>query len=159
MTSSGGGLWHPDSQPTQLMRRDIDRHSRRLKDVLLEDRLRKEFLGGVAKQDAKAVKALVSANAENALKTRPKGYDADHPDIDLLRLRNYTIGRKLNDSEVVGPHGLDRIAELLSCMKPFITYLNSVVMPDEPASASDDEDEEEDENQNDGESSDEEGSE
>lgn len=50
-----------------------------------------------------------------------QGYDADHPDIDLLRLRNYTIGRKLTEAEVVGDGGLDRIAELLGCMKPFVS--------------------------------------
>lgn len=54
------------------MRRDIDTRPRRLKDVLLDDGLRKEFLGGVAKNDAKAVKTFVSNNSENALKTRPK---------------------------------------------------------------------------------------
>jgi hypothetical protein len=54
------------------MRSDIDRHPRRLKDVLLLDGMRKEFLGGISNNDAKAVKAFVSANAENALKTRPK---------------------------------------------------------------------------------------
>ncbi len=40
--------------------------------MLLDERLRQEFLGSVGKSDAKAVKAFVSANAENALKTRPK---------------------------------------------------------------------------------------
>ena len=54
------------------MRRDIDRHPRRIKDVLLDDGLRKEFLKGAPKNDAKAVKAFVSSNAENALKTKPK---------------------------------------------------------------------------------------
>jgi hypothetical protein len=34
--------------------------------------MRREFLGNVAKNDAKAVKAFVSGNSENALKVRPK---------------------------------------------------------------------------------------
>ena len=50
-----------------------------------------------------------------------QGYDADHADIDLLRLRNYTVGRKLTDEEVVAPDSLDRIAHLLTCMKPFVS--------------------------------------
>ncbi|KAJ4369133.1 hypothetical protein N0V83_006217 [Neocucurbitaria cava] len=64
------------------------------------------------------------------------GYDLDHKDIDLLRLRNFTIGRRLLDYEVVGPKGLDRVAELILDMVPFITYLNSVCMPDEDTSSS-----------------------
>ena len=72
-----------------------------------------------------------------------KGYEADNPNIDLLRLRNYTIGKKLKDDEVLGSGGLDRIAELIGILTPFVSYLNSVVMPDEDPSSDDDEEEEE----------------
>ena len=54
------------------MRRDIDRNPQRIKKVLMEDGLRSTFLKGVPKQEAKAVKAFVASNAENALKTKPK---------------------------------------------------------------------------------------
>ena len=54
------------------MRNDIDRRSRRIKDVLMNSALQKEFLGGATKSDAKAVKAFVAGNSENALKTKPK---------------------------------------------------------------------------------------
>ena len=73
-----------------------------------------------------------------------KGYEADNPNIDLLRLRNYTIGHKLKDDEVLGQGGLGRIAQLIGILTPFVTYLNSVIMPDEDAS-SDEEDEQEEE--------------
>ncbi|QIW94556.1 hypothetical protein AMS68_000074 [Peltaster fructicola] len=145
----GGGIWHPDAAPLAALRQRVDRNSRELKDVLLNNDLRKEFLKGAPKNDAKVVKAFVASNAENALKTKPKGFDADHADIDLLRLRNYTIGRKLAQDELIGEGGLNRVAELLACLRPFITYLNSVVMPDEdasdgPAEASEDDGEDDD---------------
>ncbi|EME49195.1 hypothetical protein DOTSEDRAFT_49502 [Dothistroma septosporum NZE10] len=126
----GGGLWHPESSPTAAMRQAIDRDSNRLKGVLVDDRIRKEFLGSCGRSEAAAVKAFVKCNRENALKTKPKGYGADHQDIELLRLRNYTIGRSLTDEEVLGEAGLLRVAELLTSLKPFITYLNSVISPD-----------------------------
>ncbi|KAI4247836.1 MAG: hypothetical protein L6R42_009524, partial [Xanthoria sp. 1 TBL-2021] len=135
----GGGLWCPEAAPLAAMRRDIDRKSHKLKDVLLNPAMRKEFLGGVPKDEKKAVKAFVEQNKENALKTKPKGYDAENPNISLLRLRNYSAGRKLSDEEVVGPKGPERIALLMAALKPFITYLNSVVMPDEPVDDSEEE--------------------
>ena len=76
-----------------------------------------------------------------------QGYDVDNPNIDLLKLRNYTIGKKLKDDEVLGAGGLDRITNLLGTLTPFVSYLNSVVMPDEDPS-DDDDDEDEDEGQN-----------
>ncbi|KAL8889811.1 MAG: hypothetical protein Q9215_002953 [Flavoplaca cf. flavocitrina] len=135
----GGGLWCPEAAPLAAMRKDIDRKSDRLKSVLLDPAMRKEFLSGISKDDKKAVKAFVEQNKENALKTKPKGYDAENPNISLLRLRNYTIGRKLSDEEVVGPKAPKRIAALMATLKPFITYLNSVVMPDDPVEESDEE--------------------
>ncbi|KAK6411364.1 hypothetical protein LTR95_018099 [Oleoguttula sp. CCFEE 5521] len=100
------------------MRRDIDRRPNRLKDILLEPRVRQDFLKNAPASAQKAVKAFISTNEGNALKTRPKGYAADHPDIALMRLRNYTIGSKVSDKELLND-GLTRITDLLACMKPF----------------------------------------
>ena len=37
-----------------------------------------------------------------------QGYDANHPDIDLMRLRNYTIGASLSEGELLDG-GLERV--------------------------------------------------
>lgn len=70
----GGGLWHPEARPIGALRRDIDRHPERIKGVLMDDGLRKEYLGSVEKAPAKVVKAFVMSptNSESALKTKPK---------------------------------------------------------------------------------------
>ncbi|OAG05110.1 uncharacterized protein CC84DRAFT_1165439 [Paraphaeosphaeria sporulosa] len=141
----GGGLWMPDARSLSALRQDIDRKPHKIKRVLTDANIRKSFLGGIPEDEKKAVKAFTnqSSNRSNALKKHPKGYDSDHKDIDLLRLRNFTLGTKLSDNEVVGANGLDRIAEIIGCMVPFITYLNSVVMPDEDSSDSSEENGEE----------------
>lgn len=54
------------------MRRDIDRRPQRIKGVLLDDGIRKEFLAGASKLEEKVVKAFAKANAQNALKSKPK---------------------------------------------------------------------------------------
>ncbi|KAI6894715.1 hypothetical protein KC318_g14621 [Hortaea werneckii] len=158
------------------MRTDIDRHPEHIKKVLLDDGIRKSFLNGAPKNESKVVKEFVASNSENALKTKPKtddmdgtgkyvtmfwtwncsrpsglGYDADHVDIDLLRLRNYTMGKSMSEEELTGGKGLPNVTTLFMHLKPFITYINSVVMPDPDDSSeegdkqedsSDDEDEE-----------------
>lgn len=48
-------------------------------------------------------------------------YSMDHKEIDLLRMRSFTLGRKLLDEEILGPMGMDRIAELISCIEPFVS--------------------------------------
>ena len=54
------------------MRQAIDAKSEKLKEVLLEPRIRKEFLKGVTNDATKAVKIFTSMNTENMLKTKPK---------------------------------------------------------------------------------------
>ncbi len=83
------------------------------------------------------------------LTDRIQGYDLENPNIELLRLRNYTIGRKLKDDEVLGSGGLKRIAELIGVLTPFVSYLNSVVMPDEDPSSDEEDGEDEAEEEGD----------
>lgn len=70
----GGGLWHPDAAPLALLRRDVDRKSHKLKRVLLDERIRKEFLGGAKAKEGDCVAKFAALNKENALKTKPKVY-------------------------------------------------------------------------------------
>jgi|SRR5690242_13712765 len=57
----------------------------------------------------------------------------NHKEIDLLRLRSFTLGTKLSDEEVVGAKGMERIAELITCIEPFVsscpTLLLSMAQP------------------------------
>jgi hypothetical protein len=50
-----------------------------------------------------------------------QGYDADNPNIELLRLRNFTIGKKISDDEVTSVRGLDTIVDLIGTMTPFVS--------------------------------------
>lgn len=68
----GAGMWHPEAAPVAAMRRDFDRKSHKLKEVLMGAELRKEFLGGVSKEEGKVVAKFVGMNGEGALKTKPK---------------------------------------------------------------------------------------
>ncbi|KAH9875014.1 hypothetical protein J1614_004502 [Plenodomus biglobosus] len=134
----GGGLWQPEAASLSKLRRDIDRKPHKIKHVLRDEGIRKAFLRGVQDDDKKAVKAFTSSpgNQSNALKRNPKDYAHDHKDIELLRLRSFTMGTKLLDHEILGPEGLDRIAKLILSLVPFISYLNSVCMPDGDTSGS-----------------------
>lgn len=68
----GSGLWMPEASKLALLREDIDRNPQRIKAVLRDVGIRREFFNGIPDDDGKAVKAFVSQNRENALKTKPK---------------------------------------------------------------------------------------
>lgn len=54
------------------MRRAIDRKSEKLKNVLMEPAMRKEFFKGVARDEKKVIKAFIDVNSSDMLKTKPK---------------------------------------------------------------------------------------
>jgi hypothetical protein len=62
----------PEAAPLALLRRSVDRKSHKIKDVLMDAKIRKEIFGGIPNDEKKAVKAFVSRNQEGALKTKPK---------------------------------------------------------------------------------------
>ncbi|CAG8890418.1 unnamed protein product [Penicillium egyptiacum] len=127
----GCGLWHPEPEPLALLREDIDENSAGLKEVLRAPEMRREFLKGVSDDADAVVDAFTHHNKESALKTKPKGYEADNKNIKLLRLRSFTIGKPIADDELTRDDAQEKIAALVRVMEPFVTYLNSVVMPDQ----------------------------
>ncbi|PGH03819.1 hypothetical protein AJ80_08632 [Polytolypa hystricis UAMH7299] len=115
------GLWDPDAPRLALMRDEIHQDPDALKSVLLDRNIRREIFNGIRNDENEAVKAFASQNKAKALKTKPKGYNADHPDVQLLRLRNFTMGKKLGDSDFLGPEAQDLIADIVGVMVPFVS--------------------------------------
>ncbi|SPQ26811.1 70b747c9-8dfd-416e-b1ad-c81284031d8c [Thermothielavioides terrestris] len=90
---------------------------------------------------AAALAAFAERNQEGALKTRPKGFVPDHRDMQLLKLRNFTVSRKMDSSVFTSSGGLDEVAWVIRAMVGFVTHLNRIVMPD-PGDDDDESDEE-----------------
>ncbi|KAK1565827.1 uncharacterized protein LY79DRAFT_573280 [Colletotrichum navitas] len=144
----GGGLWCPEASHLQKLRESIDERPQRWRRALNDERFKRTFLPKAAKKGGEegALKAFAETNKGNALKTKPKGYLADHRDIELLKLRNFTISKKVDDRIFTEEDAQDKVCEIIAAMHPFITFLNSIVMPDPNL---DDEDDSEDEDDGD----------
>lgn len=77
LSFSGSGFSCPgfsSQDQLALIRADIDRNSHRLKDILSEPDMRREFLGGVSDEEDEVVKAFISLpqNKETAMRSHPK---------------------------------------------------------------------------------------
>ena len=144
----GGGKWMPESDEVRKLREDITQRPSRIREALSSDSVNKNFLGGTVSEDH-VVQAFRDHNKGNALKRPPKGWgsECDGPNGSLLFLRNFVIGRKLKNSEVLGEDGFEKVLSLLSAMKPFVSvdkhvwsqkysqilqimWANRVLMPD-----------------------------
>lgn len=106
----GGGLWHPDSGWVSRWRTFVDERGDELRDVL----------------DDPAFVATFGALHGDALKRVPPGYPADHPEAELLRLKDVTFGTRLDDDAAYSPHLPATIADTLAVGVPVMRLLSSV---------------------------------
>lgn len=106
-----GGLYEPDTHQLTAFREAINRNSRPFRDILSQPDFKKYF-GSVGGE---------------RLKTIPRGFTADHPDADLLRLKSVTITRPLADTDVLAPEFFDATIKTFKVMKPFLSYLENFI--------------------------------
>ena len=64
---------------------------------------------------------------ENKLKRPPKGYEETNDAIEYLRLKGFTVFRKLKDEELTSKDFVKTITELSVTVKPFIDFLNGAI--------------------------------
>ncbi|KAF7536813.1 hypothetical protein G7054_g4233 [Neopestalotiopsis clavispora] len=126
----GGGLWHPDKDALAKLRASVDERPHRLRRILMNPEFRRAFLPKAKNDEASVISAFCESNKENALKIRPQGFNPEHRDIELLKLRNYTVGRKIKDSDLTSSDAQEKIMAIITPMVEYVTFLNNVVMPD-----------------------------
>ena len=60
------------------------------------------------------------------LKTAPRGYPKDHPEIDLLRMKQITAHHPMPDDELLSKDVVKKTVAGFRMMKPFLSYLGSI---------------------------------
>jgi hypothetical protein len=58
------------------------------------------------------------------LKVMPKGYPADHPEIELLRRKELFFVHRYTDKEVLKPNFADEVVRGCRIIKPYCDFLN-----------------------------------
>ena len=64
------------------------------------------------------------------MKTAPKGFDKEHPYVDLLRKKQFYAMKPFTDEEVTNPEFLDNVVDTLKAIRPFFDYMSDVLTTD-----------------------------
>ena len=111
----GGGVYHPEASVLAKVRQEIDYNSKELHTILDSDAYKKYFAG------------LWNGDT---LKRAPKGYEPDHPDIALIKLKSFVGMHQIPDS-IIKKNGLeDYVSELFGAAAPLVNYLNAAILDD-----------------------------
>ncbi|MGZ8438578.1 MAG: DUF2461 domain-containing protein [Candidatus Limnocylindrales bacterium] len=103
----GGGMWHPEPAKLKAFRQAVMDDPSAVREVLDEPAFERRF--GVISGDT--------------LKRVPPGFPADHPEADLLKLKDMTFGQRLSDDDVLSPDLPDIVADALRDAVPFMRFL------------------------------------
>lgn len=109
-----GGFWNPNGPDMKRIRDDIAFDAAPLRKILGS----KSF-----------VQTFGTLQGEQ-VKTTPKGYNAGHEAIDLLRYKQFLLIRKFTDEEVLGPDFLQLANQTYRNMRPFFNYMSEVLVAD-----------------------------
>jgi uncharacterized protein (DUF2461 family) len=64
--------------------------------------------------------------AGDTLKRTPTGFPPDHPEVELLKLKDVTFGHRLSDADVMSPDLPDTIADSFEVAVPVMRWLASL---------------------------------
>lgn len=107
----GGGVYMPQSDHLAAIRQEIDYNPEPLH-YILNDVSFKKYYGSMQGEK---------------LKTAPKGYASDHPDIEMLKHKSFIVTKALSDIEVMVDDFSLGIVNAFKLMKPFKDYLISAI--------------------------------
>jgi len=107
----GGGSYCPPADALKAMRTEIFDHPGEFKQLISNDSFLKVY----------------PEMYDDKLKTAPKGFPKDFPEIDLLKYKSYAFTSKLDDSVVTSDAYLSKIVADLKELYPVNRFLNSAL--------------------------------
>jgi len=107
-----GGIYMPDGVVLKAIRQEIYHRIDEFKAIMNAPAFKKYFNG---------------LSEMEKLKTAPKDFPRDFPDMELLKYKHYIMSRDLKEKEVLSADILKMARETYKAMVPFNYFMNSVI--------------------------------
>jgi uncharacterized protein (TIGR02453 family) len=106
----GGGIWHPEKSWLDAFRRRVVDEPGRVRALTEEP----------------AFTAMFGSIGGDRLQRVPSGFPPDHPEAELLKLKDVTFGRRLSDAEAMSAALPDVLADSFATAMPVMRYLAAI---------------------------------
>jgi uncharacterized protein (TIGR02453 family) len=113
----GGGLWMPDAPLLSKVRKEIHYFYNEFNDIL-------------SNADFKKTYGDIDIEENQKLSRPPKGYEADDPAIEYLKLKSFTATVQVDDKMLNSEKFISETVKSLRILKPFINFINRGLMSD-----------------------------
>lgn len=109
-----GGFFNPNAQDLLHIRQHLEQDADILRSVI----------------DSKKFKSFFGELLGDQLKTAPRGFEKDHPDIDLLRYKQFLVRHDFTREEVLHPEFHKRLSAAFHNMRPFFDVMTEILTTD-----------------------------
>ena len=108
------GFWDPNKEDLYRIRKELETDAADFREVLRNPSLKKSW-GGLKGE---------------SVKTAPKGFDREHPDIDLIRHKQFIFVRSFTDREVLESGFIGNVDRCYRDIRPFFDLMSDILTTD-----------------------------
>ncbi|WP_438962759.1 DUF2461 domain-containing protein [Nonlabens sp.] len=110
----GVGFFAPEKHDLLRIRKELEVDAQELRDII----------------EKPTFKNTWGTFQGESLKTAPRNFDKDHPDIDLIRFKNFYFMKSFSDQEVTAPDFFEKVNHDFIIARPFLDYMTAVLTTD-----------------------------
>lgn len=105
------GFWKPEKEDLFRIRKEWELDASELLEIISDEKF----------------KSIWGEMEGEALKTAPKGFDKENPNIDFIRKKQFTFVRKFSDKEVLQDDFTSKINESFKTIRPFFDLMSTIL--------------------------------
>lgn len=105
------GFWAPNKEDLFRIRKELEMDA-------------SEFRKVIGMSDFKSIWGELKGET---VKTAPKGFDKEHPDIDLIKHKQYIFVRDFSDQEVLSAQFLEEVDRSYRAIRPYFDLMSDVL--------------------------------
>ena len=109
-----GGFWDPNPKDLFRIRKELEFDAQELRNIINEKKL--NLIWGELQGEK--------------VKTAPKNFNKEHPDIDLIRHKQYIFIKKFNDKSVLSSDFLNEVINNFIAIRPFFDHMTNILTTD-----------------------------
>ncbi len=108
-----GGFWEPNKEDLYRIRQEIALDASEIKEILAAKEFQKYFGG--------------KFESFSELKTAPRGFDKEHPEVSLLRKKGFIASRSFTDAEVLSSSFIEEVDKSFRALRPFFNLFSDIL--------------------------------
>ena len=107
----GAGFWKPEKDDLLRIRKEWGMDAQELKAILREE----------------SFAATWGPLQGDSVKTAPKGFDKEHPNIDFIKKKQYIFQKSFTDKEVVSADFLPNVNRAFKIIRPYFDLMSNIL--------------------------------